>query len=174
MGGDSDITVVLQLSSGTQVTDEEFESWRRRAPGNFVLYAACKPHACLMHLLREADLFISHVGRNSLMEAISQGTPILALPVTGDQYDNAKVVVTEGLGQALGVGDLPRDENWKSIVNAGRWAEDPSDGVRTDFVNAFQTVVHEMLLDEDLRVTVQEKRKLASGLGFQLACDVVL
>jgi len=98
--GYSNITVVFQLSSRTQVTDEEFESWRRRAPEDFS-FAACKPHACLMHLLREADLFISHVGRNSLMEAISQGTPILALPLSGDQYDNAKVVASEGRGQAF-------------------------------------------------------------------------
>jgi spore coat polysaccharide biosynthesis predicted glycosyltransferase SpsG len=171
---DSNVTVVLQLSSGAQVTDEEFESWRRRAPGNFVLYAACKPHACLMHLLREADLFISHVGRNSLMEAISQGTPILALPVSGDQYDNAKVVASEGLGQAIGTGEFPADLTWKAIVNNGRWTKEPPSDVKAGFVCLIREAVHSLLGNDDLQAVVQDKRKLAAGLGFDVARDIIL
>jgi hypothetical protein len=172
--GGSNITVVLQLSSGTQVTDEEFESWRRRAPSNFVIYAACKPHACLMHLLREADLFISHVGRNSLMEAISQGTPMLALPVSGDQYDNAKVVASEGLGQAFGTGESPADLIWKAIVNNGRWTEEPSSDLKAEFVCLIKEAVRSLLGNDDLQAVVQDKRKLAAGLGFDVARDIIL
>merc|ERR1712190_623457 len=73
-----DVTVVLQLCSGTTMTAEELAWWREKVPMNFVVYSALKPHALMMHVLHEADLFVSHVGRNTLMEGISQGVPILA------------------------------------------------------------------------------------------------
>lgn len=37
--------------------------------------------------------FLSHCGWNSTMEAIGRGVPVLAWPIRGDQYYNAKLVV---------------------------------------------------------------------------------
>ncbi|CAN1259656.1 Scopoletin glucosyltransferase [Linum perenne] len=42
---------------------------------------------------RSTAAFLSHCGWNSTVEAIMRGVPILAWPIRGDQYHNAKLVV---------------------------------------------------------------------------------
>ncbi|WP_347332188.1 glycosyltransferase [Marinimicrobium locisalis] len=42
-------------------------------------------YAPQLELLKRASLFISHCGLGSTMQSLSQGTPILAMPVTNDQ-----------------------------------------------------------------------------------------
>jgi len=37
-------------------------------------------------------LFISHCGLNGMLEAAYYGVPVLALPLSGDQYQNAAKV----------------------------------------------------------------------------------
>lgn len=49
--------------------------------------------------------FVSHCGWNSTVEAIVRGVPILAWPIRGDQYYNAKLVVNH-----LKIGALVCDE----------------------------------------------------------------
>ncbi|CAL5226014.1 g8820 [Coccomyxa viridis] len=42
--------------------------------------------------------FLSHVGVNSMYEAIYHGRPVVALPMLGDQASNADKIVAKGLG----------------------------------------------------------------------------
>lgn len=46
-------------------------------------------------------VFISHGGLNSVQEAIFHATPLLVLPVFGDQPTNAMFVESSGLGHML-------------------------------------------------------------------------
>ncbi|MFJ5948361.1 glycosyltransferase [Streptomyces noursei] len=52
-------------------------------------------------LLRHADLFVTHGGRASLLDAVQGATPVLAMGVLADQPDNAAAFARRGLGCAL-------------------------------------------------------------------------
>lgn len=52
-------------------------------------------------VLQHVQLFISHVGNNSFLEAFATGVPILAMPVFLDQIDNGQRLVDCDLGLTL-------------------------------------------------------------------------
>ena len=54
-----------------------------------------------MKILEHSKLFISHVGAGGLMEALSKGVPIIAVPNTADQPANARVVEMLNVGRWL-------------------------------------------------------------------------
>lgn len=70
-------------------------------PSNF----AVRPRFPQVAVLRHADVFISHAGMNSTMEALAYGVPIVALPRTPEQEANADRVAELGLGERLRPGD---------------------------------------------------------------------
>jgi len=57
--------------------------------------------------------FITHCGQNSLTESVYAGVPIIGLPLFGDQFYNADVAVTHGIGLQIDVNELngPNAEN---------------------------------------------------------------
>ncbi|MGH4029177.1 glycosyltransferase [Actinomycetota bacterium Odt1-20B] len=52
-------------------------------------------------LLHHADLFVTHGGRASLLDAVQATTPVLTLGVLADQPANAEAFARRGLGRAL-------------------------------------------------------------------------
>ncbi len=52
-------------------------------------------------MLKQASLFITHGGMNSVSEAMIHGVPMLAIPFVSDQPVNAEQVVRLGLGKVL-------------------------------------------------------------------------
>ncbi|MFI8522443.1 glycosyltransferase [Streptomyces sp. NPDC085481] len=54
-------------------------------------------------LLRRADLFVTHGGRASLLDAVQGATPVLAMGVLADQPYNAAAFARRGLGRSLGL-----------------------------------------------------------------------
>ncbi|MCA9068893.1 MAG: glycosyltransferase [Planctomycetaceae bacterium] len=54
-----------------------------------------------LELLRRADLAITHAGMNTVMEALSQGVPLICLPVTNDQPAVAARVAWTQTGTTL-------------------------------------------------------------------------
>ncbi len=52
-------------------------------------------------LLHRADLFVTHGGRASLLDAVQGATPVLGMGVLADQPDNAAAFARRGLGRAL-------------------------------------------------------------------------
>lgn len=51
-----------------------------------------------VEILKEAQLFITHGGGNSLQEAIACQTPVMVIPVFGDQFVTARRVVENRIG----------------------------------------------------------------------------
>ncbi|WP_143589102.1 glycosyltransferase family 1 protein, partial [Streptomyces angustmyceticus] len=66
-------------------------------------------HAPQPALLHRADLFVTHGGRASLLDAVQGATPFLGLGVLADQPDNTAAFSRLGLGRALDV-TAGRDE----------------------------------------------------------------
>ncbi|WP_432093279.1 glycosyltransferase [Streptomyces sp. bgisy100] len=66
-------------------------------------------HAPQPALLHRADVFVTHGGRASLLDAVQGTTPVLGLGVLADQPDNTAAFTRSGLGRALDV-TAGRDE----------------------------------------------------------------
>lgn len=61
--------------------------------------ALCLPSLPQVDLLRVGvDLFLTHGGQNSMIEALSQATPLVVCPGFGDQTTNARKAVALGVG----------------------------------------------------------------------------
>ncbi|MGW6855670.1 macrolide family glycosyltransferase [Streptomyces xanthophaeus] len=60
-----------------------------------------RPHVPQLQILRHADLFITHAGMGSVMEALSFGVPMVAIPQMSEQRANADRLTQLGLGQIL-------------------------------------------------------------------------
>lgn len=71
---------------------------------------------CLGEIAQEnVILFISHMGKSSTTEAIDRGIPVLALPLFGDQINNAAIVQELGAGITLDRFDLTEASLLSSI-----------------------------------------------------------
>ena len=66
-------------------------------PDNFIV----KNHIPQIAVLKQASLFITHGGMNSVSEAFVYGVPMLVIPFVSDQPANARQVEKLGLGRVL-------------------------------------------------------------------------
>ena len=66
-------------------------------PDNFIV----KNHIPQIAVLKQASLFITHGGMNSVSEAMIHGVPMLVIPFVSDQPLNARQVEKLGLGRVL-------------------------------------------------------------------------
>ena len=52
-------------------------------------------------MLRQADIFVTHGGMNSISEALVYGVPMVVIPFMSDQPTNARRIEELGLGKKL-------------------------------------------------------------------------
>ena len=76
-------------------------------------------------LLAHKDIkaFVSHVGHNSLYEAAYHGVPVVAVPLYGDQFFDAKKVEHFGLGVSVDHNNLDVQQlvmNLEKVINEPR------------------------------------------------------
>lgn len=87
---EKNVTVVLSVGS--------FEIAKLgNIPQNFII----RNHIPQITVLKQADLFITHGGMNSVSEAMIHGVPMVVIPFVSDQPVNAEQVVRLGLGRVL-------------------------------------------------------------------------
>jgi len=60
-------------------------------------------------------LFISHCGIGSVVEAKYHGIPIIATPLMGDQFGNARKVENEGWGKVIDLKSTSEEELMNAI-----------------------------------------------------------
>lgn len=75
------------------------------------------PHVPQLRVLRQSDVFVSHGGMNSTMEALSLGVPLVVVPQMADQFMNAQRVAELGLGRSL-AGVEPTPEALVAAIEA--------------------------------------------------------
>lgn len=63
--------------------------------------AIAADYAPQRELLGRASLAIIHAGLNSAMEAIAAGVPMIAIPITGDQFGVAARIAYAGIGEVV-------------------------------------------------------------------------
>ncbi|MFJ8085528.1 nucleotide disphospho-sugar-binding domain-containing protein, partial [Streptomyces sp. NPDC096205] len=68
-----------------------------------------RAHVPQLRVLREADLFVTHAGMGSVMESLSFGVPMVAIPQMSEQRANADRVVELGLGVMLHRSEVTAD-----------------------------------------------------------------
>ncbi|MDY7232468.1 glycosyltransferase [Hyalangium rubrum] len=86
--------VTLVLSAGELAENTDF---LRSLPGEVVAV----PYAPQRQLLPRVSAFVTHGGANSVMEALTEGVPLLLLPICNDQPVQAHFLTKAGAGLAL-------------------------------------------------------------------------
>ena len=66
-------------------------------------------------VLKQADIFVTHGGMNSISESLVQGVPMVVIPFMSDQPVNARRIEELGLGKKLEHTLLNKDE-LKNVV----------------------------------------------------------
>lgn len=74
------------------------------------------PYVPMSRLLAGCDALVFHAGSGTMLTALSQGVPLVMLPVAADQPENAERCVVAGAGISLG----PADRDPASIAAAVR------------------------------------------------------
>ncbi|MFH9347899.1 macrolide family glycosyltransferase [Kitasatospora sp. NPDC017646] len=87
-------------------------------------------------VLRRATAFVSHAGMNSVMEALTYGVGIVAVPRTPEQDANAGRLVELGLGERLDDADTANPEALRVAID--RVTSDPA--VRADLAEMRRAV----------------------------------
>jgi MGT family glycosyltransferase len=72
-------------------------TWNHPTPANAIVV----PFAPQLKLLERARVLITHAGLNTTLEGLTQGLPMLCLPVTNDQPGVARRVEWLGLGEVM-------------------------------------------------------------------------
>jgi MGT family glycosyltransferase len=84
-------------------------------PANVTVRRSVPQIAVLAH----TDVFITHVGANSMHEALFHGVPLVCVPHFGDQPQNAERVVGQGAGVLLPLAELTAARVASEVERAG-------------------------------------------------------
>ncbi|MGY1462913.1 macrolide family glycosyltransferase [Bacillus toyonensis] len=106
--GLKDLNVKVILSIGKQLTVKQLGN----IPDNFIV----RNYLSQINILRQADVFISHCGMNSISESLYFEVPLVMLPLINDQHTIAERVHELGAGFMLNIQQLSA-EDLKHAVN---------------------------------------------------------
>jgi MGT family glycosyltransferase len=67
-------------------------------------------YAPQLELLKRASLVITHAGLNTVLESLTYGVPLVAMPVTGDQPGVAARIAYLGVGEMVSLADVTLEQ----------------------------------------------------------------
>jgi zeaxanthin glucosyltransferase len=94
----ADLEVQLVLSLGGALSVKDLP----RLPGKPIVV----DYAPQLELLQRAQLTITHAGMNTTLESLTQGVPMVAIPITNDQPGVAARIAWSGTGEVVPVARL--------------------------------------------------------------------
>ncbi len=100
-----DIQVVIALGGGA--SPESLPE----LPGNTIVVG----YAPQLELLQKATLTITHAGMNTTLESLSNGVPMVAIPITNDQPGVAARIAWTGTGEVIPLGKVSVERLQKAI-----------------------------------------------------------
>ncbi len=80
-------------------------------PGNTIVVG----YAPQLELLQKATLTITHAGMNTTLESLSNGVPMVAIPITNDQPGVAARIAWTGAGEVVPLGKVSVEKLQKAI-----------------------------------------------------------
>jgi zeaxanthin glucosyltransferase len=132
--------VQLVLSVGNHLDPEQIGP----LPTNTILVR----HAPQLELLKRASVCITHAGLNTVLEALAQGVPLVAIPVTVDQPGVAARIADKKTGVVTSLDQLTADH--------------------------LSTLLNEVLNDSTYRDNARKLQKaIAEANGLSVAADLV-
>src|ERR1700733_13885768 len=137
------------LSVGKNIDPDDL----RPIPSNVVMVNT----APQIELLKRASLCITHAGLNTVLEALAQGVPIVAIPVGFDQPGVAARVAYHGVGEFVEIGDLTADHLAQLIQKVG---QNPSYRDRARYFQRVITRTHGLDLAADVIERAFKKNQL--------------
>jgi len=144
---DEDLTVVV-------VSDPQlFEEW----PENFMVYQQVPQLDLLPHL----DGVVSHGGHNTVSEALSNGLPLVVIPIAYDQSHVAGRVVRTGAGERLNFNRFKAhhlNEAVQNILTNPEYKK-AAETIRESFVEAGGSSTAANLLENAISNSTMEKPK---------------
>lgn len=135
---DKDLTVVV-------VSDPQlFDSW----PENFMVYQQVPQLDLLPHL----DAVVCHGGHNTVSEALSNGLPLVVIPIAYDQSHVAGRVVRTGAGERLNFNRFKANHLQEAVeqVLSNESYREAAQAVRQSFIDAGGTATAADLLEQTL------------------------
>ena len=87
-----------------------------------------------IEVLKEADVFVTHGGMNSVSEALVLGTPMVVIPFVSDQPVNARCIEKLGEGKKLEYTDVDK--------------------------NVLKEIVFSVMMDEEIKVNMVQVQQL--------------
>ncbi|MEO0928454.1 MAG: nucleotide disphospho-sugar-binding domain-containing protein, partial [Cyanobacteria bacterium J06643_13] len=100
-----DAQLVISLGGGAD--PESFPA----LPGNPLVVG----YAPQLELLQRASLTITHAGMNTTLESLSNGVPMVAIPITNDQPGSGSRIAWTGTGEAIPLSKLSLEKLRKAI-----------------------------------------------------------
>ena len=97
----------LVISLGGSATPESLP----KLPGNPLIVG----YAPQLELLQKAVLTITHAGMNTTLESLTNGVPMVAIPVTNDQPGVAARIAWTGAGEVIPLGKLSVERLRKAV-----------------------------------------------------------
>jgi MGT family glycosyltransferase len=102
----------LVISTGNGVAPE--------ALGDLTGRPVVVPYAPQLELLRHAALAVTHAGLNTVLDALSAGVPMVAIPVTNEQPGIAARIAWAGAGEAITLKQATPDRLCSLIRKVGQ------------------------------------------------------
>ncbi len=102
-----DAQLVLSLGGGLE--QDQFA----KLPGNPIVV----PFAPQLELLKRAAVCITHAGLNTVLESLTQGVPMVAIPITNDQPGVAARVRWTGSGEVVPLKNLTASSAREAVSN---------------------------------------------------------